>query len=247
MENNNKQIYEEAWGEVSDMFKNNSPGNRLVFYLLNKALKKTKSIHTILDVGCGEGSKTAFLAKAIPNASVIGIDFTESAIAVAQKRYPVPNCHFVKADAEDNTFWQTKYDMVTAFEVLEHIDDWQTVLKQMSDSTTRYLMLSFPTGHMRPYEKLEGHVRNFKTGEVERYLQSCNMRAVDIYYAGFPFINPIGRDLRRIFNNVYDNNLRKAGDTILNRLYSKVFYFLFRYCSTKRILGNQFVGLFERT
>lgn len=75
----------------------------------------------ILDVGCHGGRFTYELFTYFPKASVYGIDISPTAIAYAQKRYK--QISFQIARAEKLPFKDGEIDLVTSFDVLEHIED----------------------------------------------------------------------------------------------------------------------------
>jgi hypothetical protein len=135
---------------------------------------------------------------------------------------------------------------VTAFEVLEHVEDWESLLQRIANSAQQFILLSFPTGQMRPFEKEVGHYRNFKRGEVESFLCRCGFQTCAVWYAGFPFFSPFYRDLCNVTHSVSSSFV--AGTYgICKRLISQVLYSLFRFFLTKRRFGDQFCGLFVRT
>jgi SAM-dependent methyltransferase len=75
----------------------------------------------VLDVACGVGYGTAFLAP--PASRVIGVEISSDAIAVARKRYRKGNTWFVQGDAEHIPFASAVADAVTCFEGIEHFAD----------------------------------------------------------------------------------------------------------------------------
>lgn len=233
----NKKIYNEMWTEWVDM-KIYGSASRWLRYLISKSLIYIKDVHTVLDVGCGEGTITNMLAEKL-NAQVKGVDFSETGIQCAKYAYDRKNISF-ECTEEING----KYDLVTAFEVLEHVEDWKNVLNKMILSSNKYVMLSFPTGRMRSFEKNVGHVRNFRKGEVEEYMKEKGFKCVNIFYAGFPFYNPIYREICNITNSG-SNSFTKGKYTWKQKIVAFIFYVLF-LMSTRRSLGNQFVGTFEK-
>jgi len=164
-----QRLYDEIWDSWLDM-KVYGPASRWLRRLIEDLLElidKT-SVKDILDVGCGEGTNTLLLSRQFPKAKIIGTDFSVTAINAAKKRCISPNLSFVHD--EKTRVFDSGFDMVTSFEVLEHVEDWQALLQRMSDASRRYILLSFPTGKMRPFEKNVGHFRNFRRGEVEDFL-----------------------------------------------------------------------------
>lgn len=240
----NHSLYNEKWSGWVDM-KIYGPASRWLRSLVSDQLSHadTSKIMSVLDVGCGEGTITNFLAQKIPNAAVSGIDFSESGIECARASYVLPNLSFTH-DLESKEL-EKRYDLVTAFEVLEHVDDWQDLLGRMARSSQKYLLLSFPTGRMRPFEKNVGHVRNFKKGEVESFLNRGGYKPVSIYYAGFPFYNPIYRELCQLTDSA-NNTFTQGTYGLAQKAVGLFFFVLFRFFSTRKNFGDQFCGLFER-
>jgi len=240
--------YEDYYSSVS-AFMTVSPGNRWILTLLGRLIGNIDpdSVKSLLDVGCGEGSKTIFLKAGFPGASVLGVDFSSSGIEAAKKQSVPGGPEFRFVDAGDSSIWDTDYDMISAFEVLEHIEDWKSLVDKFVLHSAKYILLSFPVGRMRKYEVNLGHVRNFKKHEVEDYLVEKNFSPIEILYAGFPFFSPISRDMMNLFFDFQQKNIENVSEpTVLTKAYSKILYFLFRYCSTKRHFGEQFIGLFKK-
>lgn len=75
---------------------------------------------SVLDVGCGNGRLERLLAGRTKY--MLGIDYDEAAIRVAQSDVHPPHVHFELADARELAA-SGQYDVVTLIHVLEHIDD----------------------------------------------------------------------------------------------------------------------------
>ena len=82
----------------------------------------------VLDLGCGAGYGTAELAGRARSAT--GIDLAPEAIAHASSAYPQANISFVPASVTAVPFRDGCFDLITAFEVIEHLDNWRTLLSE---------------------------------------------------------------------------------------------------------------------
>lgn len=240
----NLSIYDSGWIAWLDM-KRHGPASRWLRALIREASKRLpdqpKSIH---DVGCGVGTNTTFLSELFPLAEVRGSDFSGTAISVATQYYKESKIDFVH-DPQNRALDCTA-DMVCCFEVLEHVEDWKPFLGKIAQASERFVFLSFPTGRMRPFEVNVGHLRNFQPGEVEAAMRELSFKPLSLAYAGFPFYSPLYRDLCQL-TNAGDAQFTKGNYGPLRRLLSAAIYFAFRYLSTSRRGGDQFVGLFVRS
>lgn len=243
----NRSIWNEKWDRLAE-YSRNSAGNRWAFYLIRRLLKKVEiDSGDIVDIGCGTGNKSSVLAQYFRNAHVYGVDFSKEGIDHANIFYRnIKNLEFDCTDID--TFCKKMENkeimMVSAFEVLEHIEKWEEFLDKICDLTSKYVIISVPTGKMRKYEEDLGHYRNYKKGQIERHMAQKGFKKIDVLYAGFPFWSPLTRDM---MNQIGHNNGNKLDDTLIafNPLVHKAIYVLYRYLSFKRI-GDQFIGLFEK-
>ncbi len=243
--NNNLDYYGHYWNENMIPYLSQSAGGRWFKFLLSNMLSviPSDSIATVADVGCGVGMKTAQMADYFPAAQVNGYDFSKSGILAAKKFHKQKNVHFYSKDIT-KAHNKTKFDLITAFDFLEHIEDWEGLLKDLIRVNGRYFMISAPVGRMRGYEPKIGHFRNYKRNELENFMSSQGYRTVKTYYAGWPFYSPILRDLTNIFSKNY-SEIPQQQMGFLGRRMHDVWYILFKYFSLRN-KGDNFIGLFER-
>lgn len=94
-------------------------------------------LHTglrILDVGCGPGTITLGLARAVAPGEVLGLDIDPGSVAVAEataREQGVNNLRFEIGSAEALPFPDASFDAVFEHTLLEHVPDPLSVLSEM--------------------------------------------------------------------------------------------------------------------
>ena len=87
----------------------------------------------ILDLGCGDGTLTAELAKRVPVGFVLGIDASESMIATATKGHARANLRFERQDINTMDF-EPEFDLVFSNATLHWIKNHGTLLRKVFKS-----------------------------------------------------------------------------------------------------------------
>jgi 2-polyprenyl-6-hydroxyphenyl methylase / 3-demethylubiquinone-9 3-methyltransferase len=82
----------------------------------------------ILDVGCGGGFLSNFLAQA--GHEVTGIDLSEESLAVASQYDSTQNVNYLKQDARKLELPDASFDVVCAMDFLEHVDSPTEVIRE---------------------------------------------------------------------------------------------------------------------
>jgi SAM-dependent methyltransferase len=88
----------------------------------------------VLDVGCGPGTITADLAARVPDGQVTAIDAAADVLALAQAeadRRGQANVSFAVGDVYELGYPDGTFDVVHAHQVLQHLTDPVTALKEM--------------------------------------------------------------------------------------------------------------------
>lgn len=84
----------------------------------------------VLDVGCGAGQVAKAVKRARPDLDVLGCDVSHAAIAAASES--AAGVAFRLAAAERLPFDDGELDFVWIFDVLEHVDDPEAVLREVA-------------------------------------------------------------------------------------------------------------------
>lgn len=80
----------------------------------------------VLDAGCGVGYGSAALAARA--AFVAAFDVSIEAVEAARQTYARGNLAFLAGRAEQMPFLDASFDLIVAFEVIEHLEDWRGLL-----------------------------------------------------------------------------------------------------------------------
>jgi len=131
----------------------------------------------VLDAGCGAGYGSAELAEMAE--TVTGVDVASEAIAYARDHYALPNLAFEQASCSALPFADGSFDLVAAFEVIEHLEDWRGFLAEARRvlGVNGQLVVSTPNRlYYTESRGLEGanpfHVHEFDFAEFTAELQA---------------------------------------------------------------------------
>jgi ubiquinone/menaquinone biosynthesis C-methylase UbiE len=99
---------------------------------------------SVLDVGCGEGIVTERIARVVPGSPVTGLDADVSLLRTEWQARTSPNLAFIAGSAYDLPFDDSSFDLVCAFEVLEHLERPEVALAQIARVASTSVVLSVP-------------------------------------------------------------------------------------------------------
>ncbi|MFZ5845214.1 MAG: class I SAM-dependent methyltransferase [Patescibacteria group bacterium] len=89
----------------------------------------------ILDAGSGIGAYVFYLAQRFPKAQVVGLEIDKQKVIFAtklKKEQNINNVQFVHGDVRQRRSVNDKYDLIVSIDVLEHIDNYEKVIKNFS-------------------------------------------------------------------------------------------------------------------
>jgi len=139
----------------------------LAAYLFARELVRDR---TVLDAGCGEGFGTVLLAETARH--VTGIDYSADAVAAATASYARPNLAFRRLDVATLPSLDLRFDVITNFQVIEHLPDPSAFLRAVRAALNPdgVLVLTTPnrlmTASENPY-----HLREYTAEELEALLR----------------------------------------------------------------------------
>lgn len=155
----------------------------------------------ILDVGCGMGYDAEYFASG--GMDVLGIDINREIIIEANRLHG--RATFELWNIEDEPY-PSKVDTIYSFDVIEHIFDFKSMLKNMVASLHDggHLILSTPNslslrnriqillGKSKPFDTFE-HIRFFTAEILTRELEAIGMEVIMIKtYSDYPLPQGLG-------------------------------------------------------
>jgi SAM-dependent methyltransferase len=130
----------------------------------------------VLDLGSGSGYGAAELSRTAR--FVCGVDISQDAMAYARDRFPLPNLAFLAASAAAVPFRDSSFDLITAFEVIEHLEDWPGLIREAHRLLADDGVFILSTPNALVYTESRGtqganpfHVHEFEAAEFESELR----------------------------------------------------------------------------
>jgi len=114
----------------------------------------------MLDLGCGVGH---ILTIAPASFTKVGVDYSHSSLKLARSQLHEPTA-LVNGSGQALPFADNSFDLVTCLEVLEHLEDDETAVGEISRvlKPGGYLIASVPNQYYFPeYRELMGHYRHY--------------------------------------------------------------------------------------
>ena len=162
----------------------------------------------VLEVGCGQGALGVRLAQRY---QYVGLEPDQVSWAVAQQRISAAGRGEVRNIRED-ALGPEQFDLVCAFEVLEHIEDDAAAVRQWTSRLRPggWLMMSVPAhqGRYGPADKLAGHFRRYDPESMTALLARCGLTDIEVRQYGFP----LGYSLEAARNLIARRRLTAAPD-----------------------------------
>jgi SAM-dependent methyltransferase len=131
---------------------------------------------TVLDVGCGEGYGSFYLADAA--SQVEALDYSSEAIDYAAGKYRKDNLQFMAMDVKDLSGLSRKFSAVCSFQFIEHLADARQFLKDITNllEDDGFFICSTPNktdaskGKDTPFNRF--HLREYFYAEFKELLES---------------------------------------------------------------------------
>src|SRR5438270_2660274 len=145
------------------------------------------AVRDVLEIGCGEGALGVRLAK---DYHYVGLEPDAESYAVAEQRFALSGLSEVRGMPVEALDTQERFDLVCAFEVLEHIEDDAGALKTWAQRLRPggWLLLSVPA-HQHRYsaaDEFVGHFRRYDREPMAALLEQVGFAEIEMCEYGMP-------------------------------------------------------------
>jgi len=142
--------------------------NELLLWIIQN---KIRPFREFLEIGCGTGFVLQNLSRHFPGTNFHGSEYYEEGLAFARRR--VPTAQFSRLDASQMED-KEKYDVIGAFDVLEHIREDQKTLANLARALRPggFLVITVPQ-HMWLWSSVDEqahHIRRYTSPDLGKKL-----------------------------------------------------------------------------
>jgi SAM-dependent methyltransferase len=199
----------------------------------------------ILDIGSGLGDLLVDLQARYPGIPKVGLELSRSGVEIASRR--LPQVHFLQRDLtgghNDPGDYRAFATHAVCSEVLEHVDDPVLLLRNSQPYLAPgcRLVVTVPGGPKSQFDLHIGHRRHFTPQDLRDVLSKAGFKVEYTTGAGFPFFNLYRLLVILRGKQLVADSERKP--SVLLKIVSQIFDWLFKFNLSKSALGWQTIGV----
>jgi 2-polyprenyl-3-methyl-5-hydroxy-6-metoxy-1,4-benzoquinol methylase len=134
----------------------------------------------VLEVGCGPGFSIQYLKPFLKDSYFEASDIREDLVREAQERNP--EIKVIQESIYDLKRPNDSFDLVVALEILEHLEDPESALKELHRVTSKFCLLSVPNeplwrilnmcrlAYLKDFGNTPGHIQHWSKNQFARFL-----------------------------------------------------------------------------
>jgi SAM-dependent methyltransferase len=152
------------------------PRNRLITAFARRYFPDARSY---LEIGCGTGFVLSAMARHPMLTRVVGSELHPRGLEIARRRLPAGRVEWIQMDARAVPA-QKEFDLIGAYDVIEHIDEDETVLREAHNALRPGggIIIAVP---QHPWlwsatDDVAHHVRRYRRGELEAKLRNAGFQ-----------------------------------------------------------------------
>ena len=163
-----------------------------------QSMQQLKGSPVILDIGCSSGFLLEDFRLHIPGVQLIGSDYLVNVVEKASQR--IPNVPFIQFDLRMCPLPESCVDAISALNVLEHIDDDFTALKEirriLKPAGIAHVEVPADPSSFDLYDEVLMHFRRYRLSELAAKAQEAGFAILKATHLGF-FIYPAFKFVKR--------------------------------------------------
>lgn len=176
----------------------------------------------ILDIGCGTGATMDHLKRyGLPH----GIDLSELPLRFSRRR---GHQRTLRASATELPFDSESFDLVTALDVIEHLDDdaqgLSEIRRVLKPGAPAVIFVPAFQSLWGPNDVQSGHRRRYRLNQLRSVVEEAGLRVERISYANIAMFIPIwlGRKILTLLGRD-EQAENRINHPIINNLLAKIF------------------------
>jgi SAM-dependent methyltransferase len=163
-----------------------------------RQLRRATGVRSILEIGAGQGAVGVMLAR---HYEYTGLEPDPTSFATACSRFDLADVHEIVEGDLTALPPEQAFDLVCAFEVLEHLEDDAGAIADWIERVRPggWLLVSVPAGRHRfgAADRKAGHYRRYDRSEISALLESAGLVDTSLITYGFPagYVLETGRNM----------------------------------------------------
>lgn len=182
-----KEFYTE-YSEIEDVHWWFIGRRKIILNILDKYISSNNR-SKVLDFGCGTGSMLRYLKR---YGWVVGVDVETSALHFARQR---GNANLVQMTADNLSFGNCSFDLICAFDVIEHLDDDLNALREFYRTCRDggHLILTVPAYRFLwgRQDEISEHKRRYTRKELRQKINASGFTIRKLTYFNTLLFLPI--------------------------------------------------------
>lgn len=183
----------------------------------------------MLEIGCGTGFVLSGLRRAFPRSELSGSEIFLNGLQFAAER--LPDVTLMQMDARAIPF-EEHYDIIGAFDVLEHIKEDEDVLRQVHQALKPggHLVLTVPQ-HKWLWSAMDDyacHARRYTAAELHEKCKAAGFR-IERSTSFVTFLLPAMIASRVLKRDVKPEDLDATSELNMNPVLNTIFYWVMRF------------------
>jgi SAM-dependent methyltransferase len=195
----------------------------IVFAQLEDALRESMGERLqILDIGCGTGATMDHLKRL---GEVQGVDLSEFPLKFSRRR---GHRRVLCASATELPFENRSFDLVTALDVIEHLDDdvkgLSEIRRVLKEGAPAVIFVPAFQALWGPNDDQSGHKRRYRIERLRSAIEAAGLRVDRISYANVMMFIPIwlGRRILTLLGR-QDQAENRINHRLINHLLTRIF------------------------